>query len=204
MSARGTSTQRVRSSRARAGSDRRRVGGLEHRRRQAVDHDQDDRLRHSPWPLSRGRATGARRAGLAHAGACAHRAEVLRALRGSRAQARTQVQRPRARRGRAASRCRLGCRRAEARRRRAAPSRARRRAHPRSRRPPAASARREADRDGDDRREQRGRKRSPKRTCGGDPEGRAEADQDADRVPGPHPASVGGFVRPAAARSRQA
>ena len=100
-------------------ADRRRVGGLEHRRRQAVDHDQDDRLRLS----DRARASADRRDGRARGGAGARRAAARRAPRGSRAPARTRALRRRARRRRAASPCRRACRRAAAHRRRAAPSR---------------------------------------------------------------------------------
>ncbi len=184
-------------------ADRRRVGGLEHRRRQAVDHDQDDRLR--PSSVAGERAEPGVAVGCAAAQA-QRRAAAPRAPRGSRAPARTRARHRRARRARAVRPVPPRCRRAAARRRRAAPSRTRRRLRRRARRAasshcqnakPTATATAAATTAPGAAAAAHPTAATPKR--------RAEAGEDSDRVPGPHrPASVGSLVRLAAGRSRRA
>ena len=93
---------------------RRRVGRLEHRRRQPVDDDEDDRLRLACEAQSlASERSPAWRSGARRAEPCAERRHGER-LRGSRARGRRRAPRRRARRARAAAPCRRVCRRAAA------------------------------------------------------------------------------------------
>ena len=187
-------------------SSRKRIAGVscgfEHRRRQTVDHDQDDRLRQliARERAKPGMAVGARRRRRAPSSGHGERLEV--AEHGHERERRADERR----RGRSARRCHRACRRAEALRRRPAPRRTRRRRRRRRRRRPRPTARTRA----------RSPPLRPQRRSAAGSDGRsAPVAATPSAVPRPtrmpivyqapiSRTSVGGGVSPAAGRSRRA